>query len=92
MKRGDVWSVGLNPIKGSEQQGTRPAVIISPDSMNDSLDTKVVIPLTTKKKAWPSRVKTDFSSQDGQTMCEQVRTISSKRLEKNSVIYQAANL
>lgn len=82
MKRGEVWSVILNPTKGSEQQGVRPAVIISPDSMNSSLDTKVIIPLTTSIKEWPSRVLTEFNSSKGQAMCEQIRTVSSKRLQK----------
>jgi len=80
MNRGEVWSVSLNPTRGSEQNGTRPALIISPDTMNNSLDTKVVIPLTRTLKAWPSRVNTQFKSQTGQAMCEQIRTISSKRL------------
>jgi mRNA interferase MazF len=83
MKRGEVWNVLLDPTKGSEQQGIRPAVIVSPDSMNESLDTKVVIPLTTKANNWPSRVKIEFNSKDGQAMCEQIRTVSSKRLVKN---------
>lgn len=83
MKRSEVWLVSLNPIKGSEQRGLRPAVIISPDSMNQSLETKVVIPLTTKLKGWPSRVRVDFKGNRGQAMCEQIRTISSKRLVKN---------
>jgi len=82
MKRGEVWSVTLNPTKGSEQRGTRPAVIISPDSMNSSLDTKVIIPLTTKTKTWPSRINTEFNCEKGQAMCEKIRTISSKRLDK----------
>lgn len=82
MKRGEVWLVALDPSRGSEQQGVRPAVIVSPDSMNDSLDTKVIIPLTTKFKKWPSRVLTEFNSQKGQAMCEQIRTVSSKRMDK----------
>jgi mRNA interferase MazF len=82
VKRGEVWSVVLNPTKGSEQQGERPAVIVSPDTMNESLDTKVVIPLTTRLKNWPSRVLTEFNSTKGQAMCEQIRTVSSKRLQR----------
>ena len=82
MRRGEVWLVTLNPVKGSEQDGARPAIIISPDTMNKSLDTKVVIPLTTKARSWPSRVKTEFNNESGQAMCEQIRTISSKRLVK----------
>lgn len=83
MLRGEVWSVALYPTKGSEQEGLRPAVIVSPDSMNKALDTKVVVPLTSKTKNWPSRVNTDFKNSKGQAMCEQIRTVSSKRLVKN---------
>lgn len=83
MLRGEVWSVSLNPTKGSEQKGLRPVVVISPNSMNKSLDTKVVVPLTTKMKPWPSRVQTEFKSIEGQAMCEQIRTISSKRFVEN---------
>jgi len=82
MKRGEVWSIILNPTKGSEQQGVRPAVIISPDSMNESLDTKVVIPLTSKIKNWPSRVSVEFENVNGQAMCEQIRAVTSKRISK----------
>tara|TARA_B100001971_G_C18268046_1_gene596735 strand:+ start:179597 stop:179917 length:321 start_codon:yes stop_codon:yes gene_type:complete len=80
MLRGEVWDVALSPTKGSEQKGTRPAVIISPNTLNTSLDIKVVIPLTTKLKNWPSRVNTDFKTIKGQAMCEQIRTVSNKRL------------
>jgi mRNA interferase MazF len=82
MIRGEVWSVVLSPTKGSEQQGSRPAVIISPDSMNSSLETKVIIPLTTRLKEWPSRVLTEFNSVKGQAMCEQIRTVSPLRMHK----------
>ena len=83
MKRGEVWLVVLDPTKGSEQQGmSRAGVTLSPDSMNDSLDTKVIIPLTSKFKQWPSRVLTEFNSQKGQAMCEQIRTVSAKRMER----------
>jgi mRNA interferase MazF len=80
MLRGQVWIISLNPIKGSEQNGTRPAVIVSPDSMNTTLDTKVILPLTTQNKSWPSRVNIDFKGLKGQVMCEQIRTISATRL------------
>ena len=84
MRRGEVWSVALDPTRGSEQQGSRPAVIISPDTMNDSLETKVIVPLTTKMKDWPSRVLTEFNFEKGQAMCEQIRTIDKSRLKEHS--------
>lgn len=82
MNRGDVWNVFLDPIKGSEQAGHRPCVIVSPDSMNDQLETLIVVPLTTQKKDWPTRVDIDFMEISGQAICEQIRTVSKKRLTK----------
>ncbi|MBA2405667.1 MAG: type II toxin-antitoxin system PemK/MazF family toxin [Bdellovibrionales bacterium] len=81
MLRGEVWSVVLDPIKGSEQAGLRPCVIVSPDSMNEQLETIIVVPLTTKKKDWPTRVDTQFDGIEGQALCEQIRTVSKKRLK-----------
>lgn len=80
--RGDVWDVVLDPVKGSEQAGMRPCVVVSPDSMNAQLDTIIVVPLTTKKKDWPTRVDTIFDETEGQAICEQIRTVSKKRLKK----------
>lgn len=80
--RGDVWDVLLDPVKGSEQAGMRPCVVVSPDSMNVQLDTIIVVPLTTKKKDWPTRVDTVFDDGEGQAICEQIRTVSKKRLKK----------
>ena len=34
MKRGELWMVTLAPRSGSEQRGTRPALIVSSDSFN----------------------------------------------------------
>ncbi|HNU59861.1 MAG TPA: type II toxin-antitoxin system PemK/MazF family toxin, partial [Aquaticitalea sp.] len=34
MKQGEIWDVYFDPIKGSEQGGRRPAVIISGNLAN----------------------------------------------------------
>jgi mRNA interferase MazF len=82
MKRGEIWNANLDPVKGSEQAGQRPCVIVSPDSMNDNLSTVIVIPLTSKTKPWPTRVDVTFREISGQAICEQIRTISKIRLVK----------
>lgn len=82
LSRGDVWNVVLDPIKGSEQRGIRPCVIVSPESMNDQLETVIVIPMSTKKKEWPTRVDVSFLDIEGQVLCEQIRTVSKIRLKK----------
>lgn len=76
MKRGDVCWVILDPTKGR-----RPGIVVSPDSMNKTLKIRVIVPLTTKTKEWPSRVSTSFQGEAGQAQCEQIRTVSLDRLE-----------
>lgn len=46
MKRGEIWVVSLDPIKGHEQQGSRPVLIVSPDSFNQATGLPVTVPIT----------------------------------------------
>lgn len=50
MRQGEIWFVDLNPVRGSEQAGFRPVVIISGNLMNRYLPVVIVVPLTTKIK------------------------------------------
>jgi len=79
---GDLVSVILNPVEGSEQQGVRPCVVISPNSLNENLSICTVIPLTTSLKNWPTRVDTNVEGKTGQAAVEQIRTISQTRIKK----------
>lgn len=87
MKRGEVWFADLNPTKGSEQSGKRPVVIISGDTMNDTLPIVIVVPITSKIKAYPTCVllKAGTNSglkKDSEAIPFQVRTIAKNRLSK----------
>jgi mRNA interferase MazF len=44
-KRGDVWLIDLEPVRGSELKKQRPAIVISSDSLG-ALAVKLVVPLT----------------------------------------------
>jgi mRNA-degrading endonuclease toxin of MazEF toxin-antitoxin module len=46
-RRGDIYLVSLDPSLGHEQQGTRPVLIVSPDSFNAVTGAPVVVPITT---------------------------------------------
>jgi len=46
VKRGEIWLTDLNPIKGSEQMGTRPNLVVSNDVTNEFAATGCVLPLT----------------------------------------------
>ncbi len=80
IKRFDVFLVKLNPTVGSEIQKTRPCLIISPDEMNRHIKTVIIAPMTTKGRAYPSRVSCLFQGKEGQVVLDQIRTVDKVRL------------
>jgi mRNA interferase MazF len=76
---GEIWKIKLYPTRGSEQDGVRPCVIVSPNSMNKSLSTIIVLPMTTQLKSWPSRVEINFDKKVGQVCIEHIRSVSKER-------------
>ena len=80
VQRFEVYLVNLDPTVGSEVQKTRPCLIISPDEMNRYISTVIVAPMTTRGRAYPTRVKCQFQSKDGQVVLDQIRTVDKKRL------------
>jgi mRNA interferase MazF len=77
-----VWLVSLDPTQGSEIAKTRPFLVVSPDVLNRRLNTVLVAPLTSTRKAWPSRVDCQFGGQDGQIALDQTRAVDKSRLVK----------
>jgi mRNA interferase MazF len=51
MLRGEVWLINLDPTVGSEVRETRPAVIVSDDSIG-VLPLKVIVPITEWKERY----------------------------------------
>ncbi len=49
MNRGDVYQVRFDPTEGSEQSGTRPAVIVTRNSINQYSPVILVTPFTYKE-------------------------------------------
>lgn len=83
--RGEVWTVNLDPARGHEQAGTRPALVISVDEFNEGpADLVVVLPITSKAKGIPFHV--EIRPPEGGlrlpsfVKCEDIRSISRERL------------
>lgn len=79
VSRFEVYLVKLDPTVGSEIQKTRPCVIISPDEMNRHLRTVIVAPMTTKGRAYPTRIPCRFRGKAGQVVLDQLRTVDTTR-------------
>ena len=102
IKRFDVFLVKLNPTVGSEIQKKRQCLIISPNEMNRHIKTVIIAPMTTKGRAYPSRVSCLFQGKEGQVVLDQIRTVDKVRLVRklgrlnqetsSSVIEALANL
>ena len=46
MERGEIWLVELDPMRGHEQKGRRPVLIVSPEAFNRVTKVPVVLPIT----------------------------------------------
>lgn len=84
-KRGDVFYVNLDPVIGSEIGKTRPAIVLQNELANKNSPTVTVIPLSTSVgRVFPFQVLIPAGEggleHDSKALCEQIRTLSTKRL------------
>ncbi|MGA9211603.1 type II toxin-antitoxin system PemK/MazF family toxin [Kaistella sp.] len=86
VKRFEIYFIEFNPTVGSEIKKTRPAVIISPDEMNDALNTVIVAPLTSTLKKYPSRVSCVVKNKKGQIALDQLRSVDQFRLKQKIAV------
>ncbi|WP_227764317.1 type II toxin-antitoxin system PemK/MazF family toxin [Zhaonella formicivorans] len=83
--RGEIWLVDLNPVRGHEQAGKRPALVVSVDLFNHGpAELALVIPITTKKKSIPLHVEVSPMESGlheiSYIKCEDIRSVSRERL------------
>ena len=85
MKQGEIWKAELNPVKGREQAGERPVLIISGNLLNDNTEIVIVCPLTSKIKRYHGNLILDPNSENGlkkqsEVLTWQIRNIAKRRL------------
>ena len=86
MIRGEVWMASLDPVRGSEQAGTRPVLVLQTDPLNNFLRTIVTVPLTTnlKWRQYPFCVFVPAQegglTSDSVALCHQLRVSDKSRL------------
>ncbi|MFW6173759.1 MAG: type II toxin-antitoxin system PemK/MazF family toxin [Elusimicrobiota bacterium] len=84
-KKGEIWFVSLEPVRGSETGKTRPALIISNNRNNMFSESVTVLPITSNiSKVYPFEVflsnrETNLKN-NSKIKCNQIRTIDKKRL------------
>lgn len=82
VKRFDVFLINLDPTVGAEIQKTRPCLVVSPDEMNRHISTVIIAPMTTKGRAYPTRVPCKSQGKQGEIVLDQLRAVDKARLVK----------
>lgn len=84
MKKYEIILVNLNPTKGSEQQGTRPCIVIQNNLANSSkLKTIAIAPLTTNIKETPYGVIIDPSGKNGLSQKSRIELSQIRVIDKS---------
>lgn len=84
-RRGEVWLVDFDPVRGHEQGGARPALVLSSDVANEA-GMATVLPITSRARPYPTRVA--IAPPDGGlhvpswVIAEQPRTVDARRLRR----------
>jgi len=88
MKKGEIFLANLEPIKGSEQGGVRPVLIIQNDISNKFSPVTIIAAITSRlfTKEFPTNVELSKResglNKDSTIMLNQIRTIDKSRLIK----------
>jgi len=84
--RGDVVWADLEPVKGREQAGRRPVLVLSPEVFNDRSGTVIALALTSQppRAGFPLTLELTSTPLPKQTWVKisQIRTLSVERLGK----------
>lgn len=82
--RGEIRWADLDPVRGREQGGRRPVLIISQDVFNQNSGTAIVMAVTSRpqKAGFPLTLKLDEAGlpKESWLKISQIRTISTERL------------
>ena len=102
MRRGEVRWVDLDPVRGSESNKRRPAVIVSNDGANTTADRLgrgviTVVPVTSNtRRVYPFQVLLTAEetrlARDSKAQAEQVRSVTIERIGAKVAVLSAPQL
>jgi mRNA interferase MazF len=82
--RGEIYWADLQPVRGHEQGGDRPVVVLSHDVFNERSGTVIVMALTSQpqRAGYPLTWRLPFGAlpKESRVKISQVRTLSTERL------------
>ena len=77
-KKGDIVVLTFDPQAGHEQQGRRPALILSDELFNKNVGLAIACPITNTDRNFPFHVPVNSKEITGFIMSEQIKSIDYK--------------
>lgn len=82
VKRFEVYLVNLDDEPSKDAKNTRPAVVISPDEMNQHISHVILAPISSSNRKYPTRVPIELLNSERSIVLDQIRTVDKERLVK----------
>jgi len=96
MTRGEVWLALLDPVRGSEQAGLRPVLVLSHDVFNSRSGTVIALAITSQPQEprFPLTLKLESARlpKPSWVKISQIRTLSTERLGRRLGVASAEEL
>jgi mRNA interferase MazF len=88
VRRGCIYWVDFDPVRGSEQGKTRPALVIQNNLGNLTADTTIVVAITSQvpSRSYPMHVRLTLEGKSAVILCEQIRTVSLARVAPEAIV------
>jgi mRNA interferase MazF len=74
-KQGDIIMLDLDPVKGHEQSGHRPALVVSNADFNGASNLTWVCPITNTDRKKPMDIRLEGTQTTGYILCEHIRAV-----------------
>ena len=86
IKRFEIYWVNLDPTIGREINKTRPAVVISPNEVNNTLGTILIAPITSSSRRFPTRIAFELNNNENYLALDQIRAVDKSRFQKKIAV------